>query len=602
MCLNTDIQCKCLLEGDPCEPCKMMEKHNKAEETHLSNTSGIPEQAESTCEPDCADSSAVAKHRKESQNWGWMVSGIISMNVLILGCALVCASAYKYINISKAHLQIYLVVLLILTTAWMIYYAVYTARQEHAIVYQDSHAGPIWLRGGLVLFGVLSVIMNIFKIASYVGYIHCESAIKVAFPVIKIAFISAQTYFLWFHAKDCLQVQKNLSRCGIMLTLSTNLVMWMTLVTEESLHQTTSPENRINETEYSSRSTYIARAGFGDDECTCSHSSCSIFKVAYYYLYPFNIEYSLFASTMAFIMWKNVGRLADKNGHPHFIFRLREVVLGPVVGLILLIAGIATFIIYEMELKIYSYDDQDSNENALMMHFVMNIVIVTLMSLATVLGCGVFKLDHRDHVSEKNPTRNLDVGLLVGASLGQFIVSYFSIVAMIATGASGYLNRLNLTWAIIMVIQLGLQNFFIIEGLHREPHHEIDPSTIITNPYPEKEKDESRNESGASATDKNMTGESVHCSDHCSDHCSEHLRKLAWKRRIVKEVCTFLLMCNIILWIMPAFGARPQFDHDTEITFFTFNVWTAVVNIGLPFGIFYRMHSVASLFEVFLRS
>lgn len=53
---------------------------------------------------------------------------------------------------------------------------------------------------------------------------------------------------------------------------------------------------------------------------------------------------------------------------------------------------------------------------------------------------------------------------------------------------------------------------------------------------------------------------------------------------------------------MPAFGARPQFDHDTETEFYEFNLWATVVNIGLPFGIFYRMHSVASLFEVYLTS
>ena len=51
---------------------------------------------------------------------------------------------------------------------------------------------------------------------------------------------------------------------------------------------------------------------------------------------------------------------------------------------------------------------------------------------------------------------------------------------------------------------------------------------------------------------------------------------------------------------MPAFGARPQFDQTVEIHFYGFTMWAAIVNIGLPFGIFYRMHSVASLFEVYL--
>lgn len=61
------------------------------------------------------------------------------------------------------------------------------------------------------------------------------------------------------------------------------------------------------------------------------------------------------------------------------------------------------------------------------------------------------------------------------------------------------------------------------------------------------------------------------------------------------------LIFYLQLWIMPAFGARPQTDNPLGENFYDF-MWVAVVNIGLPFGIFYRMHSVASLFEVYLTS
>lgn len=387
-----------------------------------------------------------------------------------------------------------------------------------------------------------------------------------------------------------------------MLTLSTNLVMWMTLVTEESLHQTIIPdsEHEINETVYHGRSAYISKASYGDDTCKCSHTSCSIFKEVYYYLYPFTIEYSLFASAMAYVMWKNVGRVADEHSHHHLKFRYGEVLLGPFAGMLMVVAGVATFIVYEMEMKIDNNEHDDyQNDQALMMHFVMNIVIVTLMSLATVIGCWIFKLDYREHVSEKNPTRSLDVGLLVGASLGQFIISYFSIVAMVATGAKGHLNRLNLAWSVVMVIQLALQNFFIIEGLHREPHLEIHPVTIVTNPYLKQSEKEmaAHEQEQEQELDQKMPPELI-----LHNHHPEHRQKLSWKRRVVKEVCAFLLLGNIILWIMPAFGARPQFDHHTETEFYKFSMWAAIVNIGLPFGIFYRMHSVASLFEVFLLS
>lgn len=369
-------------------------------------------------------------------------------------------------------------------------------------------------------------------------------------------------------------------------------------------------------------------AGYGDDKCKCSLTSCSIIKKAYYYLYPFNIEYSLFASAMTYILWKNVGRVMDEHCHHHIKFRLKDIVFGPVVGVLLVIAGLATFIIYEIEM-LNEDSDEESKDKALMMYFVMNIVIVVLMSVTTVIGCAVFKVDHREQVSDKNPTRNLDVGLLVGASLGQFIISYFSIIATIGAGAKGHLNRLNLTGAILMVIQLGLQNFFIIEGLHRKPFHEAQPTpTVVVNPYVLEPKRDLGSLGGSHTTvDPALAEPSLH------SHTAEHKPKLLWKRRVLKEVCAFLLLCNIIvstvlshvlglipphtflqlsilfschfssqLWIMPAFGARPQFDHQTESDFYNFNMWATVVNIGLPFGIFYRMHSVASLFEVYLTS
>lgn len=53
---------------------------------------------------------------------------------------------------------------------------------------------------------------------------------------------------------------------------------------------------------------------------------------------------------------------------------------------------------------------------------------------------------------------------------------------------------------------------------------------------------------------------------------------------------------------MPAFGARPQFDNPIGLDFYKSTMWVPIINIALPFAIFYRMHSVASLFEVFLTS
>nr|XP_046270468.1 proton channel OTOP2 [Scatophagus argus] len=509
---------------------------------------------------------------------GWLLSGIICINILILGCALVSGSAFNSVAITAVHRQIFLIILFLLTMFWMLFYSAFTSRKDQAVLFKDSHAGPVWLRGGLLLFGFLSLLMDIFKIANYVGYLHCDSAVKVAFPVVQAVFLFVQTYFLCIHAKDCVQLHTNFTRCGLTLTLSTNLVVWMAAVTEESLHQTEIPDLNVNV------SHKMYRASYGNQKCKCSHSACDTFKEAFYYLYPFNIEYSLFAAAMAYVMWKNVGRLVEDHSHHSIKFRPKDVCLGPLTGLFLVVAGLVTFIVYEVYIL---KEDEEKRNDALLIHFVMNIVIVSMMSLSTVIGCIVYRLDHREHVSEKNPTRSLDVALLVGASMGQFIISYFSIVAVVATGARGYLDALNLSWAVLMVLQLGLQNYFIIEGLHREPFHVMQEAALHTNAHVFQEHTE------MSIMDSNKS--SYFLTSGLDD-------KPSWKRRVLKEVCAFLLLANIILWIMPAFGARPQFDHAVETKFYKFTMWAAIVNIGLPFGIFYRMHSVASLFEVYLIS
>uniref|UniRef100_A0A3Q2YI43 Cytochrome c oxidase subunit 2 n=1 Tax=Hippocampus comes TaxID=109280 RepID=A0A3Q2YI43_HIPCM len=474
-------------------------------------------------------------------------------------------------NIQHLHdMEVFLIVLLTLTMLWMLFYTAVTHRKNKDLMTQDSHAGPVWLRAGLVLFGLLSLLMDIFKMANYIGYVHCDSAVKVAFPAVQAVFLLTQTYFLWVHAKDCVQLHANVTRCGLMLMLSTNLVVWMATVTEESIHQMDTPYLNASFSPKMYRDTYDQGVN-----CSCSHSACSTFKEAFYYLYPFNIEYSLFASAMAYVMWKNVGRLVDDKGQRRAKFHRKEVLAGPVLGLLLVAVGLVTFVVYEVEITL---EDQAVRRSALLIHFVMNIVIVSLMCVFTAAGCVIYRLDRRQHVSEKNPARSLDVQLLVGASMGQLIISYFSIVAVAATGAQDRLDALNLSWAVLMVLQLCLQNYFIIEGLHREPFHIMQEDAQHTNARTEVSEVAKRQKS----TCRLMAGVRPN-----------------WKRKMLKELCAFLMLTNIMLWIMPAFGARPQFDHTVEIKFYKFTMWTAVVNIGLPFGIFYRMHSVASLFEIF---
>lgn len=154
MCLNPGYLCNCLTDGGPCQPCRMTARDAETEEAHLSNNIGAAGQAGSSCQSDLNGSSGGVT-RERGRNWGWMLSGIICVNILILGCALASGTAYKNVDISTPDLQVFLIILLILTTTWMIYYVFYTAKYEDSVVYKDAHAGPVWLRGKKMLISFL---------------------------------------------------------------------------------------------------------------------------------------------------------------------------------------------------------------------------------------------------------------------------------------------------------------------------------------------------------------------------------------------------------------------------------------------------------------
>ncbi|XP_075071504.1 proton channel OTOP2-like [Mixophyes fleayi] len=525
---------------------------------------------------------------------GRLISGLLGLNVLLLASVIVSCGAFSEVAVVEREVLSFLCVLMGLTGCWMAVYLFWTSKKDHDMRLKDSHAGPIWLRVGLAVFGVCTLILDVLKIGRSVSLLHCQSPLNIIHPVFQIVFVGIQTYFLWISCKDCVQSHMNVTRCGLMLTLSTNLVIWMAAVTDESLHQTPSSGN-------SSGGHRMVKAGGGSDSCACTTHVCETFQTGYFYLYPFNIEYSLFASAMSYVMWKNVGRVMSQDSHHgQHSFDTQRRFVGLVCGLAILVAGLGVFIAYEINVT-----SEKSKTQALEMFYIFNIVALSLMSISSLAGFIIFRFDQRNPDSHKNPTRSLDVGLLIIAALGKYSISYFSVIAVIAISPGHLLDNLNLVYSLLMIVQHTLQNTFIIEGLHREPFHS--GHSEDHNAAPSTEKNEVYINAAVANSHDNHSG-----ADHGHELESNHHGSLPhatvrntwadWRRKTLKDISMFLLVSNIIFWIMPAFGARPQFDNDLELNFYGQTMWVAIVNIGLPFGIFYRMHAVASLMEVYVIS
>lgn len=70
------------------------------------------------------------------------------------------------------------------------------------------------------------------------------------------------------------------------------------------------------------------------------------------------------------------------------------------------------------------------------------------------------------------------------------------------------------------------------------------------------------------------------------------------KNAIWSDCCCFDVFVQ--LWVIPAFGAHPQFENGVGKEFFGFVAWFVLMNLGQPLIVFYRMHSVGVLMEILI--
>ncbi|XP_040605970.1 proton channel OTOP3 isoform X2 [Mesocricetus auratus] len=523
--------------------------------------------------------SLLLRRDRQAQKAGQLFSGLLALNVVFLGGAFICSMIFNNVAVTLGDVWILLAALKVLSLLWLLYYVLGTARKPHAVLYRDPHAGPIWVRGSLVLFGSCTICLNVFRMGYDVSHIHCKSEVELVFPVIEIIFMSVQTWVLWRHCKDCVQVQTNFTRCGLMLTLATNLLLWVLAVTNDSMHREIEAELDALMEKFSGNDT---------NTCMCLNATvCEVFRKGYLMLYPFSTEYCLICCAVLFVMWKNVGRhLTAHSGahHPNRPpFRLHGAIFGPLLGLLALVAGVCVFVLFQIEASGPSIARQYFT-----LYYAFYVVVLPAMSLACLAGTAMHGLEERELDTLKNPTRSLDVVLLMGAALGQMGIAYFSIVAIVATQPHELLNQLILAYSLLLILQHITQNLFIIEGLHRRPLWEPALSEDVMG------------KQGAELPRRGSLrelGQDLRRASRAYIHSYSHLN---WKRRMLKEISLFLILCNITLWMMPAFGIHPEFENGLEKDFYGYRTWFTIVNFGLPLGVFYRMHSVGGLVEVYL--
>ncbi|XP_068455423.1 proton channel OTOP3-like [Clinocottus analis] len=530
-----------------------------------------------------------------------LISGLLGLNVVLLGAALVAGGALRPEGLKHQEPQVFLLLLMGVSSAWMLWYLLWARKQPGICPHKDHHAGGIPVTVVLMLFAVFSLLLCVFRVGYLVSMRDCKPAAKVLAPFIEAPFLALQSYLLWAHSKDCIHRHKIITRSGLMLLLSADLLLWLNAVTEDTIHEEIELEKAdgldFSNTSASEAGSPDVAGSLNSTLCRCAASAaCLTFRKGFEVLYPFNMEFYLMAGCMLYVMWKNVGRRVSPGHRPHVAQKLTlqvvyrgGVLYGLVAGALVLAAGVAVFILYQVWVS-----RPRLRPTAFLVFYGYHLAVMPAMSLCCLAGVLVHRLERRASEAGHNPTRSLDVTLLVAAALGQLALSYFSLVAALAVGTGdGHLGELDLSYSLLSLLELMLQNIFIIEGLHRHPDPLAKRKQRRRSIFTLKKKPavpiQEERKTNTSLLDGNMPAAA-----------KEHAGKTPWTKRAIQEICAFLILSNVMLWVIPAFGVHPQFENGLGKQFFGFSAWFVLVNLGQPLSVFYRMHSVGALMELLI--
>ncbi|XP_035282673.1 proton channel OTOP1-like [Anguilla anguilla] len=520
-----------------------------------------------------------------------ILSAQYGTNLLLFGAALILAVSSGSQVVREEHLLSFITTIMIVQLLWMLWYSVRRDRRKRRLSEKDAHGATRWLRGGITVLALLSLIMDAFLIGRYVGYKACASAAQAVYPVVHTVHTISQVYFLWFHIKDVVKTFETIERFGVIHAVFTNLLLWATGIMSESEHFMNAYRERHGTLNHTGVEHIL--------ECNCNTSACSMFANSLYYLHPFNIEFHILVSAMLFVMWKNIGRTIEpRHNKKRSVTNNAGLVLGPILGLVALTGTITVLVVYTVKLREAAVS-QGGSENT--MFYCHGIVMLACMCTAGTLGLVLYRMDNRPLDASKIPSRKLDTELLFGASMGSWLMSWCSMVAVVARGAPGY-SWTGFLYSLLLILEKYIQNLFIIESLYRKheveplsapevfavptPTHDLPCNGIVNRAY--------ENQDGACENGRVQGCPPEHPAFPLSVPVT-----LSRKRQILKNIAIFLFLCNISLWLLPAFGCRPQYDNGSEQETFGSAIWTMVLNFAMPLNLFYRMHSVASLFEVF---
>ncbi|XP_050308251.1 proton channel OtopLc-like isoform X14 [Anthonomus grandis grandis] len=467
---------------------------------------------------------------------------------------------------------------------------------------QNDHShGSFFLRIGAIAFGLGTMIYNGLEFGVFFEIPFnspCYMILRGVNPVLQMIFTFMQMYFIFMNSRLNIHRFKVVARFGLMHVVATNLCVWIrTLVLEYIKEITIYHRDLLNGTSVSPTSIapfavvdepeaidnlaanssemlediqpealinynyFMRNISYENDSCGRINIMGTIVQDSAPYLFPFIIEYSLIGAAVIYCMWKHIGRnpryvtQEDLEHRLEIMLSRRAVAMaqaqqgrvdcvgaskGLFFGLLMLVASLICLILFFVLIH-----HKELGLLAIYLADVSHCVLMVLSIIAIIIG--FIRVQGLKFRTEEQSDLN-DILLRVSA-FGLFTYAVFSVIAGHFKAFSVEPNMLVMVTGILSVVQVVLQLLFIADVSRRRVH------------LPEH--------------DRTKPG---------------------------RQVVTFLLICNITMWIIYTFETQKVEANPVQKRFYGFLTWAIVQRVTLPLCIFHRFHSAVTLAEIWKTS
>ncbi|RZB39386.1 otopetrin-2 [Asbolus verrucosus] len=458
--------------------------------------------------------------------------------------------------------------------------------EHHYCLSKDRHSANFYLKigaagfcvGHLIHSGLLLGYQILFLTSDGEAFYECATVISLILDIVYPIYSFLLLYFIFKYSNIIINRHAAIVRFGLMHCIASSLCFWVWTILRETIESLSNHDHEEEEAEtlttisevafftgrpvalpltsYNKRGAKLLTAYLNSSlrqfvgECQNDAGLSMIYRNYSPYLYPFSVEYSILVVGVLFVIWQSIGKCKEKEEmSPSRQCDSPEGNRDNLESNIVihadchsankgLFSGIVIMVLTVVSIILFliAINDERYESEAILINIVTSIIIILLMTITGIFAYRqITKLDvNKEHVSL------LDDLLLFICIPAFFLNSIVTIIPAVI-----HQNATSIVMIILEVTQVLVQTPLIIDGLRRSSN-------------------------------------------------SRELRR----EKPGRELLTFLIVCNVAMWITQTFEVKSHALQDQRYEFYGAELWTIVGHLCIPLMMFYRFHSSVCIVDI----